>query len=290
MQAGGISEPVRTDFGWHIIKVEKVNPATVQSLEKARVEIETKLKADRSKSRAYDEAEAIFDATFEGQNLTDPAQERDLKIQTTEYFTQKKGPQKMQDATKFAAAAFKLPLNEVSEIQEIGSGYYLLEAIEKRPARIPELKDVEAAVKKDLIKEKQNSEALRLAESFLAELDETASFADVAAKHNLKPQATGFFKRNASISGIGYEPDLARAAFKLTETDKFHDAAIKGQKGYYMIGFRGRQEPLLEGFDKEEADIKARLLQQKGFKTVEAWLERIKAESEIFVEDGFWKS
>ena len=290
MQAGEISEPVRTDFGWHIIKVEKVNPATVRTLDKARIEIETKLKADRSKSRAYDEAEAIFDATFEGQNLTDLAQERGLKIQITDFFTQKKGPQKAQDASKFATAAFKLPLNEVSEIQEIGRGYYLLEAIEKRPARIPELNDVEAAVKKDLIKEKQNSEALRQAESLLADLKEAASFAEVAAKHNLKPQTTGFFKRNASISGIGYEPDLARAAFKLTQSDKLHEDAIKGQKGYYVIGFRGRQEPSLEGFDKEKADIKARLLQQKGFKTVEAWLERIKAESEILVEDGFWKS
>lgn len=290
MQAGDISEPVRTNFGWHIIKVEQVNPATTKSLDEARPEIESKLKADRSRNLAYDEAEAVFDATFEGQNLVDLAKARNINLIETDYFTEKKGPPGTQNARQLAAAAFKLPLNEVSEIQDIGGGYYLIEAIEKRAAQIPELKDVESAVKKDLIKEKQDAEALRQTQSIIAELKDSASIETVAGKFNLKPQTTGFFKRSASIPGIGYEPSIAQAAFKLSESNSFHQDAIKGQKGYYVIGFRERKEPSTEGFEKDKADIKARLLQQKGFKTVEAWLTRIKDQSEIIIEDGFWKS
>lgn len=290
MQAGEISEPVRTNFGWHIIKVEKVNPASTQSLDEARPEIERKLKADRSRNLAYDEAESVFDATFEGQNLVDLAKEHKLNLIKTDYFTEKKGPQGTQNARQLAAAAFKLPLNEVSDIQDFGGGYYLIEAIEKRAARIPELKDVEGAVKKDLIKEKQDAEALRQAQSIVTELKDTASLEAAAGRFNLKPQTTGFFKRNDSIPGIGYEPNIAQAAFQLSETNSFYQDAIKGQKGYYVISFRERKEPSLEGFEKDKSEIKARLLQQKGFKTLEAWLTRIKDESEIIIEDGFWKS
>ncbi|MGD8343712.1 MAG: SurA N-terminal domain-containing protein [Desulfobacterales bacterium] len=290
MQAGEISEPVRTDFGWHIIKVEQVNPASIRSLDEARPEIEGKLKADRSRNLAYDEAEAIFDATFEGQNFADLAQKRDLKMIRTDFFALKKGPQGTQNARQLAEAAFKLPLNEVSEIQDLGNGYYLIEALDKRPAQIPELETVKTAVKKDLAKEKQDAEALRQAQAIVTELKETGSLAAVADKFNLKPQASGFFKRTDSIPGVGYEPDIAHAAFKLSESDKIHADAIKGQKGYFVISLRERKEPPLDGYEKEKSDIKARLLQQKAFQTVEAWLNRAKDESEIVIEDGFWKS
>jgi peptidyl-prolyl cis-trans isomerase D len=290
MQAGEISEPVRTRFGWHIIKVEQVNAASVRSLDEARPEIEAKLKADRSKNLAYDEAEAIFDAAFEGHNIGDLAKERELKMIQTDFFTRKKGPSGTKNARQLAEAAFKLPLNEVSEIQELGNGYYLIEALEKRPAQIPELKAVSAAVKKDLIKEKQDAEALRQAQDVIAKLKEAESLSAVADKFKLKPQTSGFFKRSDSIPGIGYEPDVTRAAFKLSEKVTVHPDAIKGQKGYFIISFRERKAPSLDGFEKEKSDINARLQQQKTFKTVEAWLNRIKDESEIVIEDGFWKS
>ncbi len=290
MQAGEISEPVRTRFGWHIIKVERVNPASVRSLDEARSEIEAKLKGDRSRSLAYDEAEAIFDATFDGQNISDLAKERNLKMIHTDFFTRKKGPAGTQNARQLAEAAFKLPLNEVSEIQDLGNGYYLMEALEKRPAQIPQLKAVSAAVKKDLIKEKQDAEAHRQAQAIIAKLKEAESLTAVADKFNMKPQTSGFFKRTDSIPGVGYEPDIASAAFKLSESNTLYADAIKGQKGYFVISLRERKGPSLDGFEKEKSDIKARLRQQKAFNTVEAWLKRIKDESEIVIEDGFWKS
>ncbi|MBW2435118.1 MAG: SurA N-terminal domain-containing protein [Deltaproteobacteria bacterium] len=290
MQAGEISEPVRTDFGWHIIKVEQVNPASIRTLDEARSEIESKLKADQSRNLAYDEAEAIFNAAFEGRNFADLVKERNLKMIYTDFFTRKKGPQGAQNARQLAEAAFELPLNEISEIQELGNGYYLIEALEKRPAQIPELETVKAAVKKDLIKEKQDAEALRQAQAIVSEIKETGSLAAVAEKFNLKPQTSGLFKRTDPIPVIGYEPDIARAAFTLSESNKIYADAIKGQKGYYVISLRERKAPALDGFEKEKSDIKARLLQQKAFTTMEAWLNRKKDESEIVIEEGFWKS
>jgi peptidyl-prolyl cis-trans isomerase D len=285
MKAGDISDPVRTRFGWHIIKVENANPAKTLSLDEARADIEKTLKTERSKNLAYDEAEAVYDATFEGQNLVDIAQERNLNLLTTALFPQKSPPKEIKDAARFASVAFSLPSDEVSDIQEFGDGYYLLEVVEKVPSKFPELKDVEDSVKKDVIKEKQDAKALSEANRFMAELKTGQSFDAVSQKFKLAPQKTGFFKRNDSIPTIGQETEIARTAFKLSEHEP-----LKGQKGYYVISFRERQEPELNGFEKEKSALKDRLLQQKTFKTMDAWLKRIKSESQISIEEGFWQS
>ena len=286
MSAGDISEPVRTVFGWHVIKVEKVNPAKTLTLAEADADIRKKLKADRSKNMAYDEAEAVFDATFENQGLDRIVLERNLKFKTTPLFTQKNPPQEIKSAARFAAAAFNLPVNELSDVQDFGDGYYLLEVVEKVEPQIPELKEVEQKVRNDLLKQKQDRKAHDEANLLLTELKNGQPLAGVSQKFKIPIKQTGFFKRNSSIPEIGAESEIARIAFKLSEENKLPEAVIKAQKGYYVISFRNRQTPSLDGYEKEKEAIRDRLLQQKTIKTIDAWLTRLRSESEISIEEG----
>ncbi len=287
MKAGEISEPVRTPFGWHIIKVEKVNPEKTTSLSEAEGDIRKNLKAVLSKNLAYDEAEAVYDESFEGRDLDAIVKERNLKILTTEFFSQKNPPKEIKNGARFASFAFSLPTNEISDVQDFGDGYYLIEVIDQVPAQIPEIETVAAKVKKDLVKEEQDAKARDEAQTLLAELKNGESFATVSQKFKLALKKTGFFKRNDSIPTIGFERDIARAAFRLSDKNKLPEEVIKGQKGYFIINFRERRKPSLEGFEKEKTEISERLQQQKILKTFDFWLTQLKNESQITIEEGF---
>ncbi|MBU1162770.1 MAG: SurA N-terminal domain-containing protein [Proteobacteria bacterium] len=288
MKAGEISEPVRTRHGWHIIKVEKINEETVISLKAAEDKIRNKLIEERTKNLAYEEAEAVYDASFEGNDLIKNAEARNINIVTTDFFTKIDGPETgIKNSSAFASYAFNLSLMEIGKIQDFEDGYYIVQPIEKIPEKIPDLKDVEEKVRIDLIRQMQDEKANKYANELLVALRDNKSFDVECKKLNLDVATTGFFKRNSSIPYIGFEQEISQAAFKLSNENMLPESPIKGEKGYYIIRFRDRKESELNGFEEGKEKIKDKLLKQKMLRTFDAWLSTIRNKSIISIEKGF---
>ena len=287
MKAGEISEPVRTRFGWHIIKVEKVNEASTLSFDEAKKKIQNKLTDERAQYLAYDMAEEVSDVSFEGDDLLQAAKERNLNVLTTGFFT-RTGPEKgINNPKKFASTAFNLSVMEISDIQDFEDGYYILQVIEKIPEKISEFEKVREGVRADLVKERQDAKASKDAGAFLAALKSGKSMSTESKNYNLTPTTSGFYKRNDSIPKIGSESEISEAAFKLTNEKKLSEKVIKGKKGYYVIQFREKKLPEFEEFSKEKAAVTQSLLQQKKSTTFAALLSQIKSQSEITIKEGF---
>ena len=287
MKAGEVSEPVRTRYGWHIIKVEKVNPEFTTPLKDAKASIGKKLADEKAKILAYDDAEAVYDATFDENDLAKIAAEKGFKLQTTDFFA-RKGPEKgMKDAAAFAAAAFDLKAGEISEVKEIGGGYYIIQVVDEIPEKIPELSAVESQVRADLVKKKQDEKAQEDAKAFLKAVSGGQSMAEAGKTFNVKPAETGWFKRTDPIPDIGFEPAIIQAVFKLSGDSPLPDDAIKGKKGYYVTRFKARKLPEGEGFSREKAVLKQKLLRQKELEAFNALLASIKKRSDITISEGY---
>ncbi|HAY40229.1 MAG TPA: peptidyl-prolyl cis-trans isomerase [Desulfobacteraceae bacterium] len=287
MKAGEISEPVRTQFGWHLINVEKVNEASVTSFDDAKKDIQKKLTDDMAKSLAYDEAEAVSDDALDGEDLINAAKKRNMKILTTDFFSSKGPIKEINNPLEFASVAFNLLDQEISNVQEFENGYYILQLVDKIPPKIPELDEVKEKVKLDLVKEKQHEKAKADSETLLAALKNGKTMNTESKKFDLTPKTTGFFKRNGSIPEIGFEREIAEVAFQLTDKKQFPENVLNGSKGYYVIQFKDRKISDPENFSKEKEDIKNRLLAQKKSSIFDALLAQIKSKSEITIKEGF---
>ena len=290
MKAGEISEPVKTQFGWHLIKVEKVNEASSLPESEAKDKVRQRFKDDRTKTIAYDKAVDVYDALFDGDDLLKAAEDRKLTAKTTDFFTRNGSIEGIKNSTMFASSAFDLSLMQISEVQEFDDGYYILQVIEKIPEKIPEFADVKDTVQTDVIKKRREEKAEADANSCLKSLKEGKSIKEAAGASGATANTTGYFKRNATIPEVGYEPNLTAAVFKLSKNNPLPENVVKGQKGFYVIRLKDRKEPDTEEFKKQTSDLLDRLLQMKKQRAFDEWLSQVRNNSDITVEEGFLDS
>ena len=288
MQAEEISDLVRTRFGWHIIKVEKVNEGSTRTFEEARKGIVNKLISEGARAMAQEEAEQVYDVTFVGEDLVRNAKDRKLTVHETDFFVRTKGPAKgVAEPVPFANAAFQVKEMDISEIQEYGDGFYILQPIERREPQIPEFESVVEQVKLDLVKQRQKEKARQEAQQFLEALKGGQTLAAEAERLGLKVESSGYFNRNASIPKIGYNPDISKASFSLSADSRLPGQTYSVGDNHYVIQFAARKEPTTEEFEKEKEQVRDQLLQQKRFKTMETWIAEKRKNSEILVEESY---
>ena len=285
MQAGEVSEPVRTSFGWHLIKVEKVNAALTPELSDVKEQIEQQLTDRKAKALAFDEAESVFDAAFDAESLAETAEARNLEVKTSGFFG-RAGPPDVAQRRQLATAAFELEVDEISDVLEYTDGYYLIQLIEKQAEKIPPFDRVKTRVEADYRTVKQDAKAKEAAEAFLEDLKSGQNMALLSEKKGLEVKTSGFFKRNASIPELGNERALAAAAFKLSPTKPLTDEVVKGAKGYFVILYRDLKSPPAEEFAKEEEQTANQLRLQKRSRAFTAWLGQVREQSDIWIKEG----
>ncbi|WP_312936916.1 SurA N-terminal domain-containing protein [Stutzerimonas nitrititolerans] len=91
LEEGQVSAPVRSEFGWHLIKLLGVQSPEVPSFESMKPELERELKAQQVEQRFVEVTKELENLAFESADLEQPAQELGLTVKSTEPFGREGG-------------------------------------------------------------------------------------------------------------------------------------------------------------------------------------------------------
>lgn len=92
LDKGGVSEIVKTQFGYHVIKLNDIRSETIAPIGVKRYEFEDELKADTVASRFYDLSERLASIAYENpDNLDVVVEELELKVVSSDFFSRVKG-------------------------------------------------------------------------------------------------------------------------------------------------------------------------------------------------------
>lgn len=168
-----VSAPVRTTFGWHLIKLLGVEAPEVPSFASLKDKLTRELKAQQVEQRFVEATKQLEDAAFEASDLAQPASDLKLTVHTSAPFGREGGEGVAANRAVVTAAFSPEVLDEganSSAIELDPETIIVLRAKEHlKPAQLP-LENVAAAIRTQMTKERASAAAKAHADELIASL------------------------------------------------------------------------------------------------------------------------
>jgi len=215
MKPGEISDPVRTDFGYHVIRLNEIKEGRTKSFEEVRGEVEKAYRQEQAEKVFYDQLEQLEQLTYENpDDLQAAADALGLTIQESDYFTRGGGKGFMANP-KVLAAAFSpevLEEGQNSEPLELESTRVMvLRLRDHKPAASRPLEEVRKEIVDTLTLEKAKEVVADRGKKLLERLKGGEDRAAMAQQEQLKwEEAMGVDRESPKVNHA-----VLREAFKI---------------------------------------------------------------------------
>jgi len=234
LELNEVSDPVRTQFGVHLIKLTEITENEGPSLEESRERIERELQDQAVEDIYIARAEELNNLSFESIDLQEPANILELDIQTTELFDSAGGIG-IASYADVIAAAFGADVQEGLNSELIAldeSRSVVIRLLESREPELKTLAEVRGEIESTLRRQKAEEQAASLGETYLNNLNNGQNIDNLLAVQGLEWNRG----QNLSRTSPGLEPEIRQLVFSMSKPEG--DPLIQGQQlasGDYII-------------------------------------------------------
>jgi peptidyl-prolyl cis-trans isomerase D len=191
LPVGGITAPIKTSFGWHVVRVDGIG-ASGKTLAQARPAIEADLRAIATETALADLVARIEDGVDAGKSFADLARENSLTIVTQSPVTvagmapgQATLPPEL---VAIAAKAFRHEPGDGAAVEDLGGGQLIvIETMEVLPAAPQPLDAVRTVATAGAARDKALAAARTKADAVVAAVKKGGNFNEAVVAQGLAP-------------------------------------------------------------------------------------------------------
>lgn len=278
---GETSELVKTDYGYHIIRVAEHREEGLLPLSQVKEQIQRALVAERAQASVEEKVHAVSDMLRHGRKLEDAARAQGLTVQ-------KSGPLARRDAADpgalaraagplaspaLVARAFEMKVGETdAEGFPVPRGHAFVALAEVQPPRVPDLKEVRDNVRADLEQEKSLAKARSIAEELKARAETDGLDKAAKALRLVRKESPGLVSRGQPLGDVPSGVALEEAAFALPE--QALSDPVRAGDGYAVLRVLEKKPFDPAGFEKQKAAIALSVRQEKKDKLFQAYMSQ----------------
>ncbi len=208
-KVGRIVGPVKSELGWHIMKVVRVTPKKETSLAAAKAKIIEALRKEKAYDKAYETIAEIEDKLGAGASLEEIAAEYKAPIQLIKNLSDDGRNtfvpaihQALVASSDFIDAAFSYNEGEVSQAIEDDNGFALVKVDAVHDSHVKDLKEVRGEIEKMWAMNEKNAIAQEIINDVTHDLENGDTVAEVAKRFGLVKKTTRPLKQSENFANL----------------------------------------------------------------------------------------